>query len=114
MIPYNLTVCNVWSTLSGKVAYVKSVGCSAIHVEATKKIKLALLILPSKQKIYLPGFSLCSLSAIQNDDFRFITIGKYGSTLKKKYRTEVRGVAKNPVDHPNGGRTKSKNPQKSP
>ena len=26
----------------------------------------------------------------------------------------VRGVAKNPVDHPNGGRTKAKQPELSP
>lgn len=32
--------------------------------------------------------------------------------LKKKII--VRGVAKNPVDHPNGGRTKVKQPERSP
>ena len=34
------------------------------------------------------------------------------SKLSKKIM--VRGVAKNPVDHPNGGRTKAKQPEKSP
>ena len=33
--------------------------------------------------------------------------------MPKKLLT-VRGVAKNPVDHPNGGRTKAKQPELSP
>lgn len=32
----------------------------------------------------------------------------------KKKKITVRGVAKNPVDHPNGGRTKAKQPELSP
>lgn len=33
---------------------------------------------------------------------------------QKNYKIHVRGVAMNPVDHPNGGRTKAKQPEKSP
>mgnify|MGYP003341154397 CR=1 FL=1 len=32
----------------------------------------------------------------------------------KKVKFNSRGVSKNPVDHPNGGRTNTKNPKKTP
>lgn len=37
-----------------------------------------------------------------------------GFLHKAKKKITVRGVAKNPVDHPNGGRTKAKQPELSP
>jgi ribosomal protein L2 len=36
------------------------------------------------------------------------------TTSLLKLKIKVRGVAQNPVDHPNGGRTKSKNPLLTP
>jgi len=43
-----------------------------------------------------------------------ILIGKAGLNIKKGFRPTVRGVAKNPVDHPHGGRTKSNSPERTP
>jgi len=40
--------------------------------------------------------------------------GKAGKNVNKGFRPVVRGVAKNPVDHPHGGRTKSNSPEKTP
>jgi large subunit ribosomal protein L2 len=37
-----------------------------------------------------------------------------GTNVKKGFKSKVRGVAMNPVDHPHGGRTKTNNPEKSP
>ena len=34
------------------------------------------------------------------------------TTKQTSYST--RGISKNPVDHPNGGRTNTKNPKKTP
>jgi len=43
-----------------------------------------------------------------------ILIGKAGINIKKGFRPTVRGVAKNPVDHPHGGRTKTNSPERTP
>lgn len=40
-------------------------------------------------------------------------LGKAGVNRIKGYKPISRGVARNPVDHPNGGRTKTNKPEKS-
>lgn len=44
-----------------------------------------------------------SIGIIGNEDFRLTSIGKAGSNRWLGRRPIVRGVAKNPVDHPHGG-----------
>ncbi|MCB1713346.1 MAG: hypothetical protein KDH96_13040 [Candidatus Riesia sp.] len=39
---------------------------------------------------------------------------KAGANVDFGFKSKVRGVAMNPVDHPHGGRTKTNNPEKSP
>ena len=41
-------------------------------------------------------------------------MGKYSTTTTKRSRIIVRSCAKNPVDHPNGGRTRGKMTTKTP
>lgn len=43
-----------------------------------------------------------------------IWLGKAGVNINRGFRPTVRGVAKNPVDHPHGGRTKSNSPERTP
>ncbi len=43
-----------------------------------------------------------------------IWLGKAGLNINKGFRPHVRGVAKNPVDHPHGGRTKTNSPERTP
>jgi large subunit ribosomal protein L2 len=43
-----------------------------------------------------------------------IWVGKAGININKGFRPTVRGVAKNPIDHPHGGRTKSNSPERTP
>ena len=50
----------------------------------------------------------------ENHFFNKFVEGGWGYTQKNKKKITVRGVAKNPVDHPNGGRTKAKQPELSP
>jgi large subunit ribosomal protein L2 len=43
---------------------------------------------------------------VVNNEFSYnLIIGKAGSFINKGFKPIVRGIAKNPVDHPNGGRT---------
>jgi ribosomal protein L2 len=43
-----------------------------------------------------------------------IWLGKAGLNMRRGFRPVVRGVAKNPVDHPHGGRTKTNSPERTP
>jgi large subunit ribosomal protein L2 len=46
-------------------------------------------------------------------DSRFKVLGKAGTRLLIGKKPKVRGVARNPVDHPHGGRTKTNQPEVS-
>ena len=41
-------------------------------------------------------------------------VGKAGRNIQLGYKSSVRGVAMNPVDHPHGGRTKTNSPERTP
>ena len=49
---------------------------------------------------------MASIGAVSNPDHSNQVIGKAGRTRWKGRRPTVRSIAMNPVDHPNGGRTK--------
>ena len=73
--------------------------------------KLVYLLLPSKHiKIY----SVYQRAILGRNDNVFIK-RQYFKLYKHKYKkVTVRGIAKNPVDHPNGGRSNTKQPFKTP
>jgi large subunit ribosomal protein L2 len=49
---------------------------------------------------------MASVGAVSNPDHSNEVIGKAGRTRWKGTRSTVRSIAMNPIDHPNGGRTK--------
>ena len=61
-----------------------------------------------------PLQTFCLLSLSKNLDLQTTVDGGWGFFKKPKKTLHVRGVAMNPVDHPNGGRTKAKQPELSP
>lgn len=113
-IPYNFFICYVQNFIKNKFTFILSNGCSGSRLKAKKKYKLLLISLPSKKKLYISKNTLVFLGQLDNNIKQAFTFGKCGSNIKKKIKLCVRGVAKNPVDHPNGGRTKSKSPERSP
>jgi ribosomal protein L2 len=106
---------NVSNNAGNKITYAKSSGsfCKIKKTKKTKK-KLVTVVLPSKQDIFLNKFSKVYIG--KNIDFKIPELieGKYGFGFHKNKKISVRGVAMNPVDHPNGGRTKSVQPERSP
>lgn len=78
-------------------------------------LKKSLIILPSKKKKFIKWNLFCIKGRNSNIFWKYSVFGSFGfkfkSILKKKIN--VRGVAMNPVDHPNGGRTKTKQPFKN-
>jgi large subunit ribosomal protein L2 len=53
----------------------------------------------------VPATCLASIGAVSNPDHMNEVIGKAGRSRWKGARPVSRGIARNPVDHPNGGRT---------
>ncbi len=115
IIPYNISFCNITNFLNQKITFAKSGGtfCKIKKTKKNKK-KLILIILPSKQEIFLNKTCKAYIGKNQNFRINSLTEGKFGFSFHKKKNIKVRGVAMNPVDHPNGGRAKTVQPERSP
>ena len=71
--------------------------------------------LPSKKSLYFEIISTAFLGRVSNVFSKFSFYSSFSTKfLLKKKKQSTRGVAKNPVDHPNGGRSKVKTPFKNP
>lgn len=66
----------------------------------------AILKLNSGETRRVHADCMASVGAVSNADHANIVDGKAGRTRWKGTRPTVRGIAMNPIDHPNGGRTK--------
>jgi len=64
-----------------------------------------LLKLKSGETRMVLATCMASVGAVSNQDHMNEVIGKAGRQRWKGYRPISRGIARNPVDHPNGGRT---------
>lgn len=97
-----------------KSTYVRSFGCFSFLVSRNIYLHTVLLEMPSKARKY---FKMSSLSL---KFFKTVYLKLKTWTTKSGYyrnfgiNTLSRGVAKNPVDHPNGGRTKALRCPKTP
>ncbi len=86
--------------LSGfKVA--RGAGCSAFIV-GNSRTKV-IIKLTSGWQIKVPEYSMGVLGVGSNISHKFSNIGKAGKTRALGIRPTVRGVIKNPCDHPHGG-----------
>ncbi len=114
-LPYNTNCCNIANLQNIKITFAKASGtwCKLKKNKKNKK-KLMLIELPSKQEILLPKHTKAYVGQNQNFKTNELIEGKWGSSFSLKKKISVRGVAMNPVDHPNGGRTKTVQPERSP
>jgi len=69
--------------------------------------------LPSKKCMFLLGFNFVILGRNSQQQKKFCVVGKAGYNIIDGKKPKVRGVARNPVDHPHGGRTKTNKPEVS-
>jgi len=114
-LPINAICCNITNIINTKLTFAKAGGTYAkLKKNKKNKKKLLLLELPSKQEILLTKNSKAYVGQNQNFNTNQLVEGKWGFSFSKKKKINVRGVAMNPVDHPNGGRTKTVQPEKSP
>lgn len=82
--------------------YTRAAGGYAFLLKKSDK-KHSIVQLPSGKKLMISSKCLATIGMISNE-YNFMTkIGKAGRSRWLNKRPIVRGVAMNPVDHPNGG-----------
>ena len=77
-------------------------------------LNLVLIKMPSGLKKYINSLSYCIIGRNSNINHKYEIYSKASFCYNINKWPRVRGVAKNPVDHPHGGRTKTNKPEVSP
>lgn len=100
-LPLGTRVYNIelGAALGGVIA--RAAGTFATIIRKT--VNLIVLKLPSKELKIFKLTSLANVGQVSNGSHQFINLGKAGVNRWLGRRPAVRGVAKNPVDHPHGG-----------
>lgn len=106
-------VSNISLRRDNKSVYAKAAGTYCFISEVLFELDLYIMRLPSGARKIISESTLVRLGRNANISQRFSVVGKAGTSIKIGSKQIVRGVARNPVDHPNGGRTKTNKPEKS-
>lgn len=113
-IPINMPVAYIFNTSNKYGAYTRSSGSTSFRQRLDRKEKVIHVLLASN-KIKIFKFHINAIFGSTHNILRNKVIeGGWGFSASNNKVIAVRGVAKNPVDHPNGGRTKAKQPELSP
>ena len=113
---FNINTCFYYlSNENYNFYYASSAGTYCVYTNFNTTTNLCLIKIPSSKKIYVDGMSMafCGRNANIFSKNLFYSSFKQHFILKKK-KQSVRGVAMNPVDHPNGGSSKTKRPLRTP
>ena len=112
----NLTMCffNIQFNNNLSAYFCKSAGTFCVLIRYDLEKRLCTIKLPSNKYKNIIESSYVMLGRNSNPLPRGIWKGKAGFNIKNGFRPIVRGVAKNPVDHPHGGRTKTNSPERTP
>ena len=89
------------------VQYIRSAGCSGEVLKFDRSTHSALVRLPSGVKKFFSLYSMVCPSPAALDIKKNTGCTKSGFWRSYGVKPKVRGVARNPVDHPHGGRTKA-------
>lgn len=99
--------------LNGNKRFALSNGTFCQILEIFLDFNLVKLILPSKKTKLISGWNFAILGKNSQEDYNYCRVGKAGINYILGRKPKVRGVARNPVDHPHGGRTKTNKPEVS-
>jgi len=95
------------------IKYSTSSGTFCQILEQYVEYNSAIITLPSCSKRLISGWFFVIYGRNSNVNYKTLVLGKAGSLKVLGRKPKVRGVARNPVDHPHGGRTKTNQPEKS-
>ena len=93
--------------------YIKSNGTFGLLLSKKLDLNKGLILLPSSKLVYIHLDNYAIIGRNFNIYHNKQYLGGYGLSYKLGQKPTVRGVAMNPIDHPNGGRTKAKSPELS-
>ncbi len=99
--------------LNGVKKYALSNGTYCQVLDYFYDFNLLKISLPSKKVKILSGWNYVILGRNSQINYRYNNLGKAGINYLFGKKPKVRGVARNPVDHPHGGRTKTNQPEVS-
>jgi len=90
---------------------IRSAGSSGVLIG--RALGIATIKLNSCWQVFVKETSMASIGPVSNGDLKYVSLGSAGKARGLGFRPTVRGVAKNPCDHPHGGGNgkKSKKPQ---
>jgi hypothetical protein len=95
--------------------YTRSLGSKSKLLKLDTRTGYGLVVLPSFLKKVFSIFALASAGPANLYVLKqSLKNTKFGDKKKRGFKSKVRGVAKNPVDHPHGGRTKAIKYQRTP
>jgi len=97
--------------VSSLLKFSLSFGTFCIVKKTSVLQKLCFVRLPSSKII---AVSVTTKVVLGRNDNIFHNKQRFSNYFSGRQSLGVRGVAKNPVDHPNGGRSKTKQPLKTP
>ncbi|MBL8906591.1 MAG: 50S ribosomal protein L2 [Rhizobiales bacterium] len=102
-MPVGTIVHNIETKPGGGGALARAAGAYAML--AGRDQGYALLKMKSGETRMVRSDCMATVGAVSNPDHVNEVVGKAGRTRWKGARPVSRGIARNPVDHPNGGRT---------
>lgn len=112
-IPVGFNIHNVEVKPGSGGTFARSAGTTVQLMAKTEEY--ATLRMPSSEVRMVHIDCWATVGTLGNADYKNISWGKAGRTRQRGFRSSVRGMAMNPVDHPHGGgegRSKSgKHPQ---
>ena len=96
------------------IQYSRSTGTHCTILKMDTRTSTGLVRLPSKVKKVFSIFSIASLGSVALSEKKRFKNNSAGYQSKYGRKCLTRGVAKNPVDHPHGGRAKAIKYQRTP
>lgn len=112
-LPRFSVISNISLIRDCKPKYAKSAGTYCFVDEILDEVGVYIIKLPSGARKVINKEALVRVGRNSNISHKYSVIGKAGDNIKRGRKQITRGVAMNPVDHPNGGRTKTNKPEKS-
>jgi large subunit ribosomal protein L2 len=105
---------NVTSPEQNKNTLAKSAGTYCFIIAYERSKNYTKIQMPSGNQKYIYNFTFVTVGRNSNSARRWIVVGNAGDNINSGFKSSVRGVAMNPVDHPHGGRAKTNQPEKTP
>lgn len=106
-LPKNRFVSNLEITPGKGSQYVQSPGSKSYILKMDTRTGASLVKLPSGVRKVFSIYSVGSLGRPALKESNSVNVTSASVRVIRGFKPQTRGVAKNPVDHPHGGRTKS-------